>query len=624
MEKTFPFPPVGTTCCGALAGTDLKGIPGSPQEVVLATNIPDYGFGEMALYNDSGMVNYVPTSTSSIVFPPAFASFAYAGNPLTIYALPFTPVQNSFFSIVTIGTQGLGYTTLTGGNYGGNNKTGTTVVSDGTLLYTSAGEVWNPATQTQTGSFPVTTYNDTSYPNLYNLVIDTTSGHIFVVGAENYLADSSATVLSAYGQSSLALTAALAFPQVQIPTSQNLIRWGTNGFAFLAQNPAGNSEAVYLLTSSLAASVTSNPMPQVSSLSPSSTPQGSSALQLTLNGQGFVESSAVQWNGTALQTSYVSSSILTALLPATDVGSGGMASLTVNNPAPGGGTSNAVSFTIAPLAPLLSFSSSAINFPSQQVGTSSTAQTIAVQNPGTATLNISSVQITGANAASFQESNNCGNSLAAGANCAVSVIFAPGGNGAQNASLVFSDNAAGSPQSVSLSGTTSTIGLGSASGASTAATVSAGASAKFNLVIGGGGISGTATIACTGAPTGANCSTPGSVSLNASSATPLTITVTTTARTTAASLPTTVPPFWAVFVFGFVVWQRLQKRNRPMRCLKALPVLALLFFCSCGGGNSGSGTQTTTNGTPAGQYVLTVTATTGSSSQSLQLNLTVQ
>jgi hypothetical protein len=619
VEKTFAFPPNGTTCCGALAATDLKGLPGSPKEVVLATNIPGYGFGEIALYNDTGMVNYVPPS--SIVFPPAFGSFAYAGSPLTIYALPFTLVQN-FFSIVTIGSGGLGYTPLTGGNYGGNNTTGSTVASDGTLLYTSAGQVWNPTTQKQAGSFPVTTYNDTSYPNLYNLVVDTSSGHIFVIGAENYLADSSSVVLSAYSQSSLALTGSLALPQVSLTSSQSLVRWGSIGFAFVAADPSGTSQAVYLLTSSLAGSATSNPVPQIGSISPSSTPQGSSDLQLTLNGQGFVPDSVVQWNGTPLQATYVSRTVLTAVLPANNLGSSGTVSLTVSNPAPGGGRSNPASFTISPLAPLLALSSSVLTFSSQQVGTSSIAQTVAVQNPGTATLAISDVTMSGTDAASFQQASTCGTSLAAGANCTVSVIFAPTATGTQNATVTFTDNAADGPQTLSLSGTGGSIGLGSGSGGSTSATVTAGATATYNLVIGGAGVSGAATITCTGAPTGANCSVPSSVTLNATSPSALTAKITTTARTSAVLLPSRSLRFWAILVFGLAILQFPRtKRSRP-RWANTLPLLLLVFLCSCGGG--GTGTQSNPIGTPAGQYKLTVTATTASNSQSLQLNLTVQ
>jgi hypothetical protein len=626
VEKTFAFPPNGITCCGAAAGTDLKGIPGSPQEVVLATNIPEYGYGEMALYNDSGLVNYAPIETPSTVLPPAFTSFAYAGNPLTIYALPFTIVQNSFFSIVTIGAQGLGYTPLTGGNYGGNNKTGATVVSDETLLYTSAGEVWNPATQTQTGTFPVTTYNDTSYPNFYSLIFDASSSHLFLIGVQNYGDDSSALVLSAYGQQSLALSGALAFPQFSVTSANSLIRWGTNGFAFLAQNVAGNNGAVFVLTSSMAASVASNPVPQVASLTPSSLPQGSSVFQLTINGQGFTAGSVVMWNGSALPTTYTASTALTALVPATDLAQSGSASVTVSNPTPGGGNSSPASFTILPLTPLLSFSSSSIVFPNQAAGTSSTAQTIAVQNPGTATLNISGVQIMGANVASFQQTNNCGNSLIPGGNCSISLVFAPAAAGAQTASLAVSDNASGSPQSVMLSGMTPGVGLTSPPSGSTTATVTAGATATYNLLVGGAGLSGVATITCTGAPTDAVCSVPTPVTLNATTASPLTVTVTTTARTSAAYIPSLMPRFWAIWVFGLLVVPTVRRMGSASKWIKGLPFLLLILVCSCGGGGGGSGTTTTppASGTPAGQFTLTVTVSAGSSSQSLPLNLVVQ
>jgi hypothetical protein len=218
---------------------------------------------------------------------------------------------------VNITSQGLQYT-IPGCCYGGNNTTGAEVVSDGTLLYTSAGEVWSPTSQKQVGSFPVTTYNDTSYPNLYNLVMDTATGHMFVIGDEPY-AYSSSLVLSAYGRQSLGLSGALAFPQVSDPLVHNLVRWGTHGFAFLGQNTSGNSEAVYSLTSSLANAAISNPVPKLYSLAPSSVPQNSPAFQLTVNGIGFTEASVVNWNGAALQTTYGASNVLTASVPATDL-----------------------------------------------------------------------------------------------------------------------------------------------------------------------------------------------------------------------------------------------------------------------------------------------------------------
>jgi Abnormal spindle-like microcephaly-assoc'd, ASPM-SPD-2-Hydin len=622
VDQTFPFPPNNTNCCGALSAVDLKGVSGSPQEVVLALDISGYGFAVMALYNDTGLVNYVPATSTATV---DFSSFAYAGGSSTIYALPFSNAQNSFFNILTITAQGLQFTPNEGGNYTVNNTTGAEVVSDGTLLYTSAGEVWNPTTQVQVGSFPVTTYNDTTYPNLYNLVVDTASSHIFVIGQEPYGGDSSSMIISAYGQNSLSLTGALAFPQESWPYAENLTRWGSNGFAFLTQATTVGSQVVYLLTSSLAGPVTSNPVPQLASLAPSSTPQNSSALQLTLNGQGFTEASVVMWNGTALQTTYVTNSVLTALVPATDFATSGTASVTINNPAPGGGTSSASVFAISALVPVVSFSSSAINFANEQVGQSSNAQTIGIQNPGTASLIISGVSITGAGAPSFQQTNSCGNTLAPGANCALSVVFTPAASGPQTAVVAFTDNAAGSPQTLSISGIGSDLGLATAPEGSTSATVAAGGTASYNLVVGGSGFGGNATITCTGAPAGAICSVPSSINLSATSATTLTVTVTTTARTSAALPPRHLPWFWAAAMFGLFGLPGVQRKKKRTKWIKGVMVLSLAFICSCGGGtNMQTSTPANANGTPAGQYTLTLTASAGSSSQSLSLNLTVQ
>jgi hypothetical protein len=444
VDRTFPFPPSNCSSCGAETAVDLKGIPSSPQEVVIAFN--GYGgiYGEVALYNDAGLVNYVPTSLQTTV---TFYNFAFAGSPLTIYALPFTTVQNPFFSVIGINAQGLQYTPPQGGNYGGNNTTGSQVVSDGTLLYTSSGEVWNPASQTQVGSFPVTAYNDWAY-----LAMDVASGHIFSIGFQPYLYSSS-LVLSAYGQKSFAVSGELAFPQVNGVSAQSLVRWGSKGFAFVGPSSSPYGQAPYLLTSSVATSATSNPVPHVSSISPRSTPKGGSDFQLTLNGQGFAPSSVVRWNGSALATTYTAGLVLTATVPAADLAVSGTASITVYNPAPGGGTSNAIKFIVAPLVPLLSYSSSAVTFPTQKVGTSSTARTVAVQNPGTAPLSISGVKITGTNPASFSQTNNCGSTLAPGANCVLSIAFKPTSIGTLSASVSFTDNAAGSPQAVSLTGT---------------------------------------------------------------------------------------------------------------------------------------------------------------------------
>src|SRR5439155_1070285 len=89
-----------------------------------------------------------------------------------------------------------------------------------------------------------------------------------------------------------------------------------------------------------------NPVPTTTALSPASVVAGGSAFTLTVTGTNFVGGSVVPWNGAARTTTVVSATQLTAAISATDVATAGTASVTVFNPTPGGGTSNAQTFTI--------------------------------------------------------------------------------------------------------------------------------------------------------------------------------------------------------------------------------------------------------------------------------------
>jgi hypothetical protein len=90
-----------------------------------------------------------------------------------------------------------------------------------------------------------------------------------------------------------------------------------------------------------------NPVAFVSRpLVPSATAPGGPSLFLTINGTGFVEGATVNWNGAPLSTTLVSSSGLTALVPATNIASPITACVTVVSPGPGGGTSNGGFFQI--------------------------------------------------------------------------------------------------------------------------------------------------------------------------------------------------------------------------------------------------------------------------------------
>src|SRR5208337_2081851 len=89
-----------------------------------------------------------------------------------------------------------------------------------------------------------------------------------------------------------------------------------------------------------------NPVPTIQALSPNSSKQGGPAFTLSVVGSNFLPSSTVQWNGSSLQTSFVSSNLVTADIPASSLSASGPDAITVVNPAPGGGTSNSMNVTV--------------------------------------------------------------------------------------------------------------------------------------------------------------------------------------------------------------------------------------------------------------------------------------
>lgn len=107
------------------------------------------------------------------------------------------------------------------------------------------------------------------------------------------------------------------------------------------------------------------------------------------------------------------------------------------------GTGTEAAVTLAPTS---------VNFKTQLVGTSSASKQVTLTNTGVGVLTISSISVTGANAADFTETNTCGSSVAPLATCTINVTFSPTAAGSRSAAVSITDNAPASPQNVSLTG----------------------------------------------------------------------------------------------------------------------------------------------------------------------------
>jgi len=104
-------------------------------------------------------------------------------------------------------------------------------------------------------------------------------------------------------------------------------------------------------------------------------------------------------------------------------------------------------------------STRAVNFPSQPVTTTSTSQSFNVQNLGSAQLTISSIAISGSNAADFPMITTCSSSLSVSATCSVSVSFVPTLLGTESATISVTDSSIGSPHTVTLTGSGTAVSL---------------------------------------------------------------------------------------------------------------------------------------------------------------------
>ena len=107
---------------------------------------------------------------------------------------------------------------------------------------------------------------------------------------------------------------------------------------------------------------------------------------------------------------------------------------------------------VAAAAPVVSLSTTSLVFADQEVSTTSAPQAVTLSNTGTGPLAITSIVASG----DYAQTNTCGSSVAAGANCQMDVTFTPTGTGTRAGAVTIADNASDSPQVVSLSGTGTT------------------------------------------------------------------------------------------------------------------------------------------------------------------------
>jgi len=278
------------------------------------------------------------------------------------------------------------------------------------------------------------------------------------------------------------------------------------------------------------------------------------------------------------------------------------------------------------------FSPTSLSFPAQTVGSSSSAMPLTLTNSGATVLTVTGVSLGGAGAAEFTQTNNC-TTVQPLASCAINVTFRPSAAGTVSANLIVADNAVTGSQTVVVSGTGNSspdFTFGTASGGSSS-TISAGQTATFSLALTpSGSFSGTVNLTCSITPAASPapvCSVPGSVSVTGTSASSVTVMVSTVASGSVAGWPSAKFPIgtgliaW-MLALGFSSLLFVSKRSSAA-VPAAIIVLAFLTMSGCGGSSS-TPPSTNSKGTPAGTYTATLTATSGGLSHQVPLTVIVQ
>jgi hypothetical protein len=307
------------------------------------------------------------------------------------------------------------------------------------------------------------------------------------------------------------------------------------------------------------------------------------------------------------------------------------ASLSVADNATGSPQTATLSGTGTPApAPVASLSPTSLSFPSTTAGTTATALSTTLSNTGNATLNITGITLTGVNPADFAiatTGTTCASTLAAGATCTIAATFTPAAAGSFTASISVADNATGSPQTATLTGT-GTAPLATdftITATPPAQTVAPGSVATFNINTSGigGDFDNAIQLTATGLPSGYTAGfSPSSITPGANGASSV-LSIQTTSLSARAQprplhrdprLPITLAVLLLAPLFG------LRKRFGKLRgvsiCLLLLGSLApVVMLTGCSGGYYSLQTKT---------YTVTVTGTSGSTQHSTTVTLTVQ
>jgi trimeric autotransporter adhesin len=357
IDSTSEYLYVGLNGVGAVQRLDLPAF--TPDIQISLGNTTNGG------PNLADAIAVSPTSSQTIAVVPSSGCCGY--NPIEFFNNS-TKLANSVSSVAAnelifaSGTTLYGYLSdtlseITVSSTGGTLTqqwndivNGNGIQYSGGMIFGGGGQEFNPSTDLLLGTFDVGSgcCNNSNTQILPNSSLN----RAFALGITPFFSSLGITSFNLTEFTPVAVASLEELgTQYSSPSTSKFIQWGTNGLAFIVtENCCGTTTTQVVLLQSptllLTSSKATTPAPVLTASTPATATHGSKNFLLTVKGSGFVPGSTVTWNGKPFSASYVSENAMKLYVPRAAVASAGTAAIMVKNPAPGGGKSNSLTFTI--------------------------------------------------------------------------------------------------------------------------------------------------------------------------------------------------------------------------------------------------------------------------------------
>jgi hypothetical protein len=266
------------------------------------------------------------------------ATFTVATEPQIIsFTAPTSPVTYGVSPITLVATGG-----ASGNEVVFSVVSGPGMVSGSTLAITGVGTVVVAANQAGNANYAAATQVTQS---IVVNVIGVAATPTFSPVAGTYTAAQTVSISDSTSGATIYYTTNGSTPSTSSTVYSGAITVSSTETLEAIATATGYSTSA-VATGAYTISIPTNPVPAISGISPAFTNAGGIVFTLTVNGSGFIANSTTYWGASALSTTYVSATQLTAQVPSADIATAGTIAITVQTPAPGGGTSNAWQFEV--------------------------------------------------------------------------------------------------------------------------------------------------------------------------------------------------------------------------------------------------------------------------------------